>query len=734
MRIGAKQVSIEPLELVEDRPSTNLPQASGRVPEVRLKYRGIPPKAVADDCLLASKVPYMQFAVEYLNPLQTAFVPQIEQDNNVVVAGATSCGKTLIAEMVIAYALKEVRKTWPTAKAAYISPLKALTSEKEQDWRSPNHDFYQYNLSILTGDYVLTPERKEELQKADIVCMSSEMLGSRIRRNGTEHNNFLQDFAVMVVDEAHCLTMQERGPHIEVALMKFTEANSKCRIIFLSATMPNVAQIGEWLTHLNGKPTTVVKSDYRPVDLTWNWEEYEYSPQYQQNEHNKICKVMYLLNYYKQDKFLVFVHAKKIGYKILNLLKEGGIPAAFHNADMGLEARSKMEAEFKSREPGSLRVLVATSTLAYGLNVPARRAIIVGIHRGRDLVDTMDIIQEAGRSGRIGLDPAGDAHVLISNNPKMKLNEIAHCQTMPDIVSQINNEHILAFHLVSEIAEGAVKTKAQALEWFKRSLCWFQNIFGTPEKTEAFMEQVLAELLKCRAIDQVKGRYKATAIGKVASWFYFSPFDVSDWASNLHRALHDKELNPTTLAWALANTHTARQDFGSPNLAESFNPLCKQLQGAGYFVCDSLGKQLVAYNHLLTGTEPQVKELNVVVGALRKDAPRTVAAIQALRAVGGMFRGAPHEAVVYELGPRLNYGMGDRCLELLCIPHIGRKTAEQLAGRGITTAKQLVAAQTYEVKAVTDTLWNRIKAEAMEVAQVGHLTYLKRRITGHGRK
>jgi replicative superfamily II helicase len=51
--------------------------------------------------------------------------------------------------------------------------------------------------------------------------------------------------------------------------------------------------------------------------------------------------------------------------------------------------------------------------------MPARRVIIVGIHRGISEVDSLDILQMGGRSGRVGIDDKGDAHVLIRD----KFNE-----------------------------------------------------------------------------------------------------------------------------------------------------------------------------------------------------------------------------------------------------------------------------------------------------------------------
>ena len=67
-------------------------------------------------------------------------------------------------------------------------------------------------------------------------------------------------------------------------------------------------------------------------------------------------------------------------------------------------------------------MIIATSTLACGLNLPARRVVIAGVHRGLEEVETYNIIQMCGRAGRPRFDKAGDAYILLpeSNFEKHK--------------------------------------------------------------------------------------------------------------------------------------------------------------------------------------------------------------------------------------------------------------------------------------------------------------------------
>ena len=80
--------------------------------------------------------------------------------------------------------------------------------------------------------------------------------------------------------------------------------------------------------------------------------------------------------------------------------------------------RIALEKRFKN-DP-NLRVVVATSTLAWGVNLPARRVIILGVHRGLSEVATCDVAEMVGRAGRPQFDPVGDAYILVPEKDAQK--------------------------------------------------------------------------------------------------------------------------------------------------------------------------------------------------------------------------------------------------------------------------------------------------------------------------
>lgn len=71
-----------------------------------------------------------------------------------------------------------------------------------------------------------------------------------------------------------------------------------------------------------------------------------------------------------------------------------------------VEEREVIEACYRQ---GVVRVLTATSTLAAGVNLPARRVIFRQPRIGRELLDATRYRQMAGRAGRAGIDCKGES-------------------------------------------------------------------------------------------------------------------------------------------------------------------------------------------------------------------------------------------------------------------------------------------------------------------------------------
>ena len=110
------------------------------------------------------------------NPVQSRIFEIYKEDCNILVAARTSAGKTVCSEMVMAQEIRE-----RGGKAMFLVPLRALAKEKIDDWTDASHHFSNLKVSICTGDYKLGDSRKKELEEADLIVMTSEMLNSRCR-------------------------------------------------------------------------------------------------------------------------------------------------------------------------------------------------------------------------------------------------------------------------------------------------------------------------------------------------------------------------------------------------------------------------------------------------------------------------------------------------------------------------------------------------------------------------
>ena len=646
-----------------------------------------PIKKISDKLELVptKSFPYGYFSFESFNRVQSAAFDIYQKDCNLVVAAPTGCGKSGIAELFIASEVRE-RK----GKAIYLAPMKALANEKMQDWTDPNHHFSDLRLSICSGDFKLTAERKKELSEADILVFTSEMLNSRCRNFKSENNEFLKDVGTIIVDEAHLLTVPGRGDHLEVGLMKLTEINPNVRFILLSATMPNVSDIAEWVSYyLNKKETYLLESKWRPCPLGIHYE--TYTPQgksYEVNEEEKVLKAIQIIEDYKEDKFLLFVHTKRTGEMAKKMLTKLGYACEFHSADLNREQRTKLETKFRS---GNLHILIATSTVAWGCNLPARRVIIAGVHRGVQLVETYDIWQMVGRSGRPGYDPRGDAYILIPENSASehmeRLQEHSLIQSkLLDHIGDSEQAHYknLAFHLVSEIHHGFIKNKEDVHTWFGRSLAYFQ----TKELSDKIVDSTMDLLLKCGAITIVDGIFKVTAIGMISSMFYYSPFDVSDLRRNFKVLFeNDYQDNDLVASMALANIDSVRMGIVSKSdKAEmlSYQKKIEQIFDYGTFN-DAAIKGGFLYYGLLNGVNSEI--INASARTYQFDFPRLGQVLSALDTMSGKWN---KKLWIKDLTTRIAYGVRKELIPLVSLESVGKVRAERLYEMGIKTPQDVV--------------------------------------------
>ncbi|WP_456416344.1 DEAD/DEAH box helicase [Methanocaldococcus sp.] len=191
------------------------------------------------------------FGIKELRPPQKKALDRGLLDNkNFLISIPTASGKTLIGEMALINHLLDDNKKPTGKKGIFIVPLKALASEKYEEFKN-KYEKYGLRVALSIGDY----SEEEDLSNYDLIITTSEKLDSLWRHKIP----WINDVSVVVVDEIHLINDESRGGTLEILLTKLKELD--IQIIGLSATIGNPEELAEWLN------AELIVDDWRPVEL-----------------------------------------------------------------------------------------------------------------------------------------------------------------------------------------------------------------------------------------------------------------------------------------------------------------------------------------------------------------------------------------------------------------------------------------------------------------------------------
>jgi len=168
------------------------------------------------------------------------------QQNDCLVTAPTGSGKTWIAVEAIAAIFNSGGKAW------YASPLKALTNSKYIEF---SERFGGENVGILTGD-------RKEKGDANIIVGTTEILRNQLY--DSMHRGESIDTGIVILDEAHYLGNEDRGVVWEEIMIYLPQ---RIPLLLLSATIGNAEQIASWLSYIRARKCAVVEEKIRPVPL-----------------------------------------------------------------------------------------------------------------------------------------------------------------------------------------------------------------------------------------------------------------------------------------------------------------------------------------------------------------------------------------------------------------------------------------------------------------------------------
>ncbi|MDE2027264.1 MAG: DEAD/DEAH box helicase [Candidatus Omnitrophica bacterium] len=494
-------------------------------------------------------------AVTLNGDITTLHPPQAEairkgvlDKKSVVMAVPTAAGKTLVAELCM---LKSILQH--EGKALYIAPLKALASEKYHEFKK-KYEPLGIKVGIATGDL---DSPSKYLDRYQILIATAEKVDSILRSKGTWLINSL---SVIVLDEIHFIDDESRGPTLEILTARIKQMKPDIQILALSATISNAQEIAGWLQ------ANLALSHWRPIPLKegvyfnnrifFNDDGVRLVREEEDQELNKLTmdtlrgggQVLVFVNSRRsaqaaareltpsvvpilkpEEKAILNEVSKEISEdhsatkvckKLAEIVKGG---CAFHHAGLTPKQRHLIEDHFKRN---IIKVICSTPTLAAGVNLPARRAIIRDCKRyasglGSVYISTSEYKQCAGRAGRPQYDDYGEAVLMAKSLSEQNALFDRFVLARPEPVSsKLGSESALRIHILASIAAGYVHDINSMFDFLNHTFLSYQrqgaNLVG--------MVGDIFEFLHNKGFIEKSGfKYFTTPFGSITSRLYIDP-------------------------------------------------------------------------------------------------------------------------------------------------------------------------------------------------------------------
>ncbi|KAI9907622.1 hypothetical protein PsorP6_002761 [Peronosclerospora sorghi] len=542
--------------------------------------------------------------MDSLNRVQSKmFSAAFETSENLLLCAPTGAGKTNVAMLTILHEVMKARDPETgqidlnSFKIVYVAPMKALVQEVVLNLSARLSSAYNIQVREMSGDQNLS---REQLYNTQIIVTTPEKWDIITRKSGDDRT-YTQLVRLMIIDEIHLLH-DTRGPVLE-ALVARTIRNIEAtqvtvRLVGLSATLPNYEDVAAFLRVNPAQGLFYFDSSYRPVPL---------QQQYIGIMEKKAVKRFALMNdicYEKvvqqaelDNQVLIFVHSRKETVSTAQALRELFVEndtlsrlikpksassevliqeaekiernddlkdlfpfgLGIHHAGMKRQDRTLVENAFAD---GHLKVLVSTSTLAWGVNLPAHTVIIKGtqIYNAEKgdwcELSPLDILQMLGRAGRVQFDTQGEG-IIITQHSHLTFYLSLMNQQLP-VESQLMGK--LADNLNAEIVVGSVQNVAQAATWLGYTYLFIRmlrnpTLYGisiADHKADATLLQYRTDLVHSAATllakhnlikyERRSGLFQATALGRVASHYYIAHDSISIYNQYLKPHMSDIEI------------------------------------------------------------------------------------------------------------------------------------------------------------------------------------------------
>lgn len=669
--------------------------------------------------------------------------------NSVLVCASTASGKTLIATLAILSYL-----THNSGKVVYLSPLRALASEKYSEFKKMEKITLdnKIKVAISTGDF---ENLEKSLESSNILVLTNEKMDSIIRHNA----DWIDDIGLVIADEIHLIGDQARGPTLEVILTRLKQLDSKPQIIGLSATVTNSDEIAKWLQ------CNLVQNDWRPVPLSEGicdagrvimprGKDFEIDA--------TVCGLpvdLALQSVKDGGQSLIFAETRarsaalatkacdaisklldedqikslnKISKTILKtsentelvkrlagLVKKG---VAFHHAGLNQNCRQIIETEFRS---GAIRLISSTPTLAAGVNLPARRVVISSIVRydakigSNKPISILEYKQLCGRAGRPQYDDYGESIIIAGNlDCDHIIDHYINGEPEP-IESQITNDKSLRIHVLSIIVTNPGFKQEQVLDFFLHTL-------GGQQSRKASLKFAINIALRFLLNEELlvkKGdRYAATDFGKKTSKLYIDPLTATYFKRALQN-VSERENHTFGFLHLVSNAEEFFPKFGLRNkdneeaslLIENFRS--ELLEPISEYDCN---RSLLALHYWISESSELTlsDKLNIESGDMHRMVENADWLIYCLREISKELQRTDLLDEFDMLQKRIVYGICGELVDLVKIKGIGRIRARILYKHGIEDLDDLRGISVNklgEIDKIGLTLANNIKSQLRKV-------------------